>query len=393
MRKFLLLGLLGMFVLCSTQGGSVLANQANKTLVRDAVAAIFTHCDATDVERLLKDDYIQHNPAVPTGRAAIVGFLPALKESGISVATHRVIAEGNFVVTHNTYRNANLFGADTLVAFDVFRVEDGKVAEHWDNLALAAPANPSGRTQVDGPTEVADLDETAANKALVAAFIEAVLIGGKVDQAARFIDPTTYRQHNAAIADGLDGLGAALTAMANQGVTMKYDTLHLVVAEGNFVFTMSEGKLGGKPTAFFDLFRVEAGKLMEHWDIISDIPEKMAHQNGKFGMVAKYASGPADIAGKSYKVDFGAMGFRLDFKSQTEMSWAQITANGFGPKNDERITMVEVRPGVSMVYWTEKTGTRVTHVEDYARGIVHTNIAAADGSFLNLAGTIVELKN
>lgn len=369
------------------------ADKTNKTIVADAVSAIFTRFDTADVERLLKDDYIQHNPAVPTGRATIVGFLPALKESGVSVKTHRVIAEGSFVVTHNTYSDAKLFGGDNLVAFDVFRVEDGKVVEHWDNLASVAPANASGRTQVDGPTEIIDLDKTAENKALVATFVEAVLIAGKVGEAARFISQTTYHQHNTAVADGLDGLGAALAAMAGQGVTMKYDTLHLVVAEGNFVFTMAEGKLGGRPTAFFDLFRVQAGKIVEHWDIIADIPEVMAHQNGKFGMAAKYASSPANVVGKSYIANFGAARFRLDFKSPTEMSWAEITGHGFGPMNDERITIVEVRPGVNMVYWTERTGTRVTHVEDFARGVVHTNIASADGPFLNLTGTLVELND
>lgn len=367
------------------------SNQPNKKLVVDAVSAIFSSFDVASVERLLKEDYVQHNPAVPTGRAAIVGFLPGLKETGISVTTHRIIAEGNFVVTHNTYSHAKLFGGDNLVAFDVFRVEDGKVAEHWDNLAAVAPANASGRTQVDGPTEIVDLDKAAENKALVAAFVESVLIAGKVDQAARFVSQTDYHQHNKDIADGLDGLGAALAAMAKQGVTMKYDSLHLVVAEGNFVFTMSEGKLGGKPTAFFDLFRVHSGKIVEHWDIISDIPETMAHQNGKFGAASKYTRITNEIFGRSYKVDFGAFIARLDFISPTEMDWSMSNGNSFGEKHRERITVVEVRPGINMVYWSEKTGNRVTHVEDFARGIVHTNIAMANGSFVNLTGALVEL--
>ena len=63
---------------------------------------------------------------------------------------------------------------------------------------------------------------------------------------------------------------------------MIYSDVHMVVAEGNFVFTASEGKLGGKPTAFYDLFRVEDGKIVEHWDVIADIPAEMAHDNGKF---------------------------------------------------------------------------------------------------------------
>jgi len=45
---------------------------------------------------------------------------------------------------------------------------------------------------------------------------------------------------------------------------------------------MSEGTFGGAPTAFFDLFRVDNGKIVEHWDIISEIPDEMAHENGKF---------------------------------------------------------------------------------------------------------------
>jgi predicted SnoaL-like aldol condensation-catalyzing enzyme len=52
------------------------------------------------------------------------------------------------------------------------------------------------------------------------------------------------------------------------------------VAEGNFA--ASEGAFGGKPTAFFDLFRVDNGKIAEHWDVMADIPAKMAHGNGKF---------------------------------------------------------------------------------------------------------------
>lgn len=256
--------------------------ETNKDIVTKGVAAIFTDFDAAAAEALLAEDYIQHNPAVPTGRAPIVGFIPALKESGITVETHRVLAEGDLVVAHNTYRNAQAFGADTLVAFDVFRVEDGKIAEHWDNLSPLTDPNPSGHTQTDGPTEITDLDKTEANKALVSGFLEAILVGGEFDRVTDFISTETYIQHNSMIGDGLDGLGSALAALAEQGITMAYSEVHAVVAEGNFVFAMSEGTFGGKPTAFFDLFRVEDGLIVEHWDVMGDIPEEMAHDNGKF---------------------------------------------------------------------------------------------------------------
>ena len=46
-----------------------------------------------------------------------------------------------------------------MIGFDVFRVEDGKIAEHWDNLIPEQPKNPSGRSQIDGATEITDLGQ------------------------------------------------------------------------------------------------------------------------------------------------------------------------------------------------------------------------------------------
>ena len=251
-------------------------------LVLNTVAAIFVDFDTEAAKTLLAPDYIQHNVAVPTGAEPILGFIPALKESGIEAITHRVISEGDLVVLHNTYNNAQLFGADAFVAFDVFRVEDGKVAEHWDNLQVPVIETASGRSMTDGATVVTDLDKTAENKALVENFVSDVLHGGAPEKITDYVSIETYHQHNPMVADGLDGLGAALATMAEAGQAMQYTDTPIIVAEGNFVFTASEGTLGDTATAFFDLFRVENGKIVEHWDTISEIPADMPHDNGKF---------------------------------------------------------------------------------------------------------------
>ena len=251
-------------------------------IVLAAVAAIFTDFDPQAAEDLLAPDYIQHNVAVPTGATPILGFIPALEESGIELTIHRVISEGDMVVLHGTYENAQAFGADTLVAFDVYRVEVGRVAEHWDNLQVPPADTVSGRSMTDGPTEIEDLELTAENKALVEGFIADVLQGGAPENITDYISTETYMQHNPLVGDGLDGLGAALAAMAEAGQAMRYDETHIVVAEGNFVFAASEGAIGETPTAFFDLFRVEDGLIVEHWDTVSEIPADMPHENGKF---------------------------------------------------------------------------------------------------------------
>ena len=67
-----------------------------------------------------------------------------------------------------------------------------------------------------------------------------------------------------------------------QGAPLTIKTLHRVIGEGNFVLTQSEGESGGKPSAIYDLFRVEHGKIAEHWEVIQEIPAESKNTNGMF---------------------------------------------------------------------------------------------------------------
>ena len=93
-----------------------------------------------------------------------------------------------------------------------------------------------------------------------------------------------YIQHNTGIADGLSGLGAALKALGEQGIEMIYDTTHQILAQGNFVLAVSEGTFGGAHTSYYDLWRVEEGKIIEHWDVMETIADESQwqNQNGSF---------------------------------------------------------------------------------------------------------------
>lgn len=101
---------------------------------------------------------------------------------------------------------------------------------------------------------------------------------------ASFFAGDHYLQHNPMIGDGLSGLGTALEALAKQDIRLEYDKIHLLLGEGNFVLAVSEGRFGGEHTAYYDLFRVADGKIVEHWDTIETIPPQAEwkNTNGKF---------------------------------------------------------------------------------------------------------------
>ncbi|MEO5805602.1 nuclear transport factor 2 family protein [Devosia sp.] len=107
--------------------------QANKALVTKAYQELFGNADLTALDRYWADEYIQHNPSMTDGREAVKSFLQGL---GIDswptreVKFERVIAEGDLVMVQ-TAQPASGTSPGTVIA-DIFRVENGKIAEHWD---------------------------------------------------------------------------------------------------------------------------------------------------------------------------------------------------------------------------------------------------------------------
>src|SRR6056297_3326926 len=224
---------------------------SNKEIVGTFLGAV-SQGDVDTIRDLANPDYIQHNPFIPTGLEPFIVLLPVLAEAGTTAENIRVD-------------------------------ENGRVAEHWDALQPLVTETASGRTQTDGPTEVTDLDRTEANKALAVALIEDVLMGRDPARITDYISAESYAQHNPMIADGLDGIIEAVETLTAQGNMFVYTEIHAVLGEGNFVLTVSEGEWSGQTHAFYDLFRMDDGMIVEHWDVIQPVPtEGLANTNGMF---------------------------------------------------------------------------------------------------------------
>lgn len=275
------------FTACSNQSNAT----ENKTLKTDSmevsnkekVVALLKSIETGAKEpagSINPNKYIQHNLGVADGIAGFAELLKQIPPNSAKVNTIRVFQDGDYVFAHTDYKFSS-----PQIGFDIFRFEDGKIVEHWDNLQnTPANPNPSGHTMIDGPTDVKDLNKTEENKALVKSFVDDILVNGKMDKLAGYFDGDNYIQHNPQIPDQLSGLSKTLEAFAKQGIIMKYDRIHQVHGEGNFVLVVSEGHFGNDYLAFYDLFRVEAGKIAEHWDVLEKIPAKEAwkNNNGKF---------------------------------------------------------------------------------------------------------------
>jgi len=252
---------------------------SNKQKVTALLKSIETG-DAGPVSFINPDKYIQHNLAVPDGLAGFGAVLQSLPEGSAKVNTVRIFEDGDYVFAHTEY---NFFGPK--IGFDIFRFENDKIVEHWDNLQVTPDnLNPSGRSMIDGSTELLDRDKSQENKRLVKNFVTDILVKGDMKKLSVYFEGDNYLQHNPNIGDGLSGLERAFEAMSNQGISMEYTKVHKVLGEGNFILVVSEGALADQPTSYYDLFRVENGKIAEHWDTIETIPPRSEWQNenGKF---------------------------------------------------------------------------------------------------------------
>lgn len=134
----------------------------NKQKVVDLLKAIETGAQEP-LKTINENRYIQHNLNVADGLSGFKSFVQSLPANSAKVNTVRVFQDGDYVFAHSEY---DVFGPK--IGFDVFRFEDGKIVEHWDNLQETAKPNPSGHTMIDGATELKDLDKTESNKKLVA---------------------------------------------------------------------------------------------------------------------------------------------------------------------------------------------------------------------------------
>jgi predicted SnoaL-like aldol condensation-catalyzing enzyme len=144
------------------------------------------------------------------------------------------------------------------------------------SLAAAATAV-AGAT----PAQAAD-DVREANKRTVLAFYDAALNRSNIEEAAAYFGPH-FIQHNPRSKDGIEGFRSLLQDVKKQFPGLRSDVKR-VFADGDFVILHVHVKLQPEELglAIVEIFRLEHGKIVEHWDVRQPIPETAANTNGMF---------------------------------------------------------------------------------------------------------------
>jgi predicted SnoaL-like aldol condensation-catalyzing enzyme len=112
-------------------GMAATSPEHNKALVLEAFDALFNKRDYVAAERFWSERYIQHSAHIPPGRDGLFNLVRCLPDS-LRYENHVILAEGDYVIAH--WRFSGHGRPASWIAADVLRVEDGKLAEHWDVL-------------------------------------------------------------------------------------------------------------------------------------------------------------------------------------------------------------------------------------------------------------------
>jgi predicted SnoaL-like aldol condensation-catalyzing enzyme len=129
----------------------------------------------------------------------------------------------------------------------------------------------------------ADAKQMEENKRTIVAFYDAVLNQKDFDKASQYLGPR-YTQHNPTAADGPEGLKGFVNNFLKAKFPNNKSEIKRIFADGDYVIVHVHAvrEPGTRGNAIVDIFRLENGKVVEHWDVVQPIPENAANNNGMF---------------------------------------------------------------------------------------------------------------
>ena len=264
---------------------------ANKRLVFDMWRSVVNAGQIEAADTMLAEGYIQHSPVLRTGRKAFKEIFSVVPRREIPDMVEpplvASIAEGNLVVMSLLERVAAREGsrAATTTHFNLFRIEDGRLAEHWhsvrtppgSDVPLPEQGGPQPVRGAAGEAQQALLQSAdpaiARNKRFVFDLWRQVVEAGHEELAGRYVD-ASFIEHDPRGASGIEGLTAHFATRRDRPVEPWIRApVVAIVAERDLVTLVTAQELphphhAGRryTTTWFNMFRIAGGRIVEHWN-------------------------------------------------------------------------------------------------------------------------------
>ena len=258
--------------------GLTTQEEKNIQIVWDGLDAILKHKSEAGIEENFAEDFIQHNPWA----GDTIVHLKEMLQMDFGYEPKRWVSDGDIMAYHGYYTAPNPLGDLPLLCTDAWRIENGKVQEHWD--ALTPVTNEQLQKAIegsgDGEKEVSD-EERKSNKSVVKRFLDHVFNRGRLDQIDELVS-TNYVYHDAMGGErkGQDGLKEYI--QNQEGGRMLHDN-KLLLASGDLVMAHSHF-FGENERVVFDWFRLSGGKIIDHWIVEQPITplDQVANEHPHF---------------------------------------------------------------------------------------------------------------
>lgn len=225
--------------------------------------------------------YTQHSTGVADGVEGFIEFFESFLERNPKrdIQVVRAIEDGRYVFVH-AYQSLG-DGEHQWVTADLFDTdEDDKLIEHWDVIAAFEGPGPSGNSQVDGETEIRDLDQTDANKATVRLFMTEVLQNRDFSRFDEYIAEDLI-QHGIGLHNGRVACRERIEEAQEAGAHC--ECVFKLIGQGNIVVSYSKSVLADDAVAVFNIWRLSDSRIVEHWSVAEAVPPREEWANsGKF---------------------------------------------------------------------------------------------------------------
>ena len=269
--------------------GRTAQERANVANVVEFYNAAINAKNFTRARFYIGDRYVQHNPTAPDGIEGLEGFINFLRTTAPTSRStiEGAYADGDFVILHVHSNRPE--GTPGRAIVDIFRLdENGKVIEHWDIIQdvpdVERAQNENGMFYAVSPAEPTPQtpEQEEENVRIAYEFYDAALNQKDWPLAESFIGDR-YVQHNLNAPDGPEGLEAHV-AMVSENFPDNRGELQRAYVDGDRVFLHMHTRRRPEDLGMsvMDMFRVENGKVVEHWDVIQPVPETAANDNGMF---------------------------------------------------------------------------------------------------------------